>query len=46
MAWTGIRIRQYAVQSGMLGLRAAGLRRVLQGDTTIEEVLSVAAEVD
>jgi type IV pilus assembly protein PilB len=42
----GDQIRQYAAQSGMVSLREAGLRRVVQGDTTLEEVMSVAAEPD
>ena len=37
-------IRKHAVAKGMATLREAGLRRVMQGDTTIEEILRVSAE--
>jgi type II secretory ATPase GspE/PulE/Tfp pilus assembly ATPase PilB-like protein len=30
----------------MLSLREAGLRRVIRGDTTLEEVMSVVADAD
>jgi len=37
-------IRKYALGSGMVSLREAGLRRVLQGETTLDEVMSVVAD--
>jgi len=37
-------IRKYAADSGMVSLRESGFRRVLQGHTTLEEVLSVVAD--
>jgi type IV pilus assembly protein PilB len=37
-------IRKYAADSGMVSLREAGFRRVLQGQTTVEEVLTVVAD--
>jgi len=37
-------IRKYAADSGMLTLREAGLRRVVRGETTLEEVMSVVAD--
>jgi type II secretory ATPase GspE/PulE/Tfp pilus assembly ATPase PilB-like protein len=40
----GDAIRRSAIQAGMLTLRQAGFRRVLQGHTTLEEVMSVVAE--
>jgi type II secretory ATPase GspE/PulE/Tfp pilus assembly ATPase PilB-like protein len=40
----GDEIRKYATDSGMVGLREAGLRRVVQGHTTLEEIMSVAAD--
>jgi type IV pilus assembly protein PilB len=42
----GDQIRKYAADSGMVSLRAAGFRRVLQGQTTLEEVMSVVADQD
>jgi type IV pilus assembly protein PilB len=42
----GDQIRKHAKDSGMIGLRQAGLRRVMQGQTTLEEVMSVVAETD
>jgi type II secretory ATPase GspE/PulE/Tfp pilus assembly ATPase PilB-like protein len=42
----GDEIRRYAIQAGMVTLRQAGLRRVLQGQTTLEEVVSVVADED
>jgi type IV pilus assembly protein PilB len=42
----GDQIRKYATDSGMVSLREAGFRRVLQGDTTLEEVMSVVADLD
>jgi type II secretory ATPase GspE/PulE/Tfp pilus assembly ATPase PilB-like protein len=37
-------IRKYAAGNGMVSLREAGLRRVVQGQTTLEEVMSVVAD--
>ncbi len=37
-------IRQLAKEEGMMPLRQAGLRRVLDGMTTVEEVLRVTSE--
>jgi len=39
-------VRKYAVDSGMVSLREAGLRRVRQGQTTVEEILTVVADQD
>jgi type IV pilus assembly protein PilB len=39
-------VRKHAISSGMLSLREAGLRRVIQGETTLEEVMSVVADPD
>jgi type IV pilus assembly protein PilB len=39
-------IRKYAVASGMVSLRESGLRRVAQGDTTPEELMSVVVDPD
>ena len=39
-------VRKYAVDSGMVSLREAGLRRVRQGQTTMEEILTVVADQD
>src|SRR5262249_27409559 len=39
-------IRKHATDSGMLSLREAGLRKVAQGETTLEEVMSVVADSD
>ena len=37
-------IRRRAAGAGMMTLRQAGFRRVVRGDTTLEEVLSVVAD--
>jgi general secretion pathway protein E len=37
-------LREYAVQNGMLGLRQDGLRLVLSGITSLEELLRVSRE--
>ncbi len=42
----GDQIRKYAADSGMVTLREAGFRRVILGDTTVEEVMSVVADVE
>ena len=39
-------IRKHAGSSGMVGLRQAGLRRVIQGQTTLEEMMAVVADQD
>jgi general secretion pathway protein E len=39
-------IRKHAADSGMVSLHEVGLRRVICGDTTLEEVMSVVADVD
>ncbi|PYO29958.1 MAG: type II secretion system protein GspE, partial [Candidatus Rokuibacteriota bacterium] len=39
-------IRKHAAESGMVTLREAGLRRVMQGQTTLDEIMSVVAEQD
>ena len=39
-------IRKHAAESGMVTLREAGLRRVIQGQTTLDEIMSVVAEQD
>jgi len=39
-------IRKHAVESGMVSLREAGLRRVIQGQTTLDEIMAVVAEQD
>jgi type IV pilus assembly protein PilB len=39
-------IRKYAADSGMVTLRESGFRRVLQGHTTLEEIVAVVADVD
>ncbi len=39
-------IRKYAADNGMVSLREAGLRRVVQGQTTLEEVMQVVADQD
>jgi type IV pilus assembly protein PilB len=41
---SGDEVRKYATDSGMVGLRESGLRRVVQGLTTVEEIMSVAAD--
>jgi len=38
------RIQELALKSGMVPLRLAGLRKVAQGVTTLEEVLAVVAD--
>jgi len=40
----GDQVRKYAAGSGMVTLRESGLRHVLQGHTTVEEVMSVVAD--
>jgi type II secretory ATPase GspE/PulE/Tfp pilus assembly ATPase PilB-like protein len=42
----GDTIRRHAAETGMMTLRQAGFRRVLRGDTTLEEVLAVVADED
>jgi type IV pilus assembly protein PilB len=37
-------IRKLAANSGMMTLRETGLRRVVRGDTTLEEVMAVVAD--
>jgi type IV pilus assembly protein PilB len=37
-------VRKFAADSGMVSLRQAGFRRVIQGHTTLEEVMSVVAD--
>jgi type IV pilus assembly protein PilB len=37
-------IRKYALESGMVTLRDSGFRRVIQGQTTLEEVMAVVAD--
>ena len=37
-------IRKHAAEQGMLSLRSAGLRQVVQGHTTIEEVMAIVAD--
>jgi type IV pilus assembly protein PilB len=39
-------VRKYALESGMVTLREAGLRRVAQGQTTLEEVVAAVADQD
>ena len=39
-------IRRAAADAGMMTLRTAGFRRVVQGDTTLEEVMAVVADQD
>jgi type IV pilus assembly protein PilB len=39
-------IRKHAEESGMIGLRRAGLRRVIEGQTTLEEIIAVVADQD
>jgi type II secretory ATPase GspE/PulE/Tfp pilus assembly ATPase PilB-like protein len=39
-------IRKYAADTGMVSLREAGFRRVIQGHTTLEELMSVVADLD
>ena len=41
-----VEIRKHATESGMVSLREAGLWRVIRGDTTLEEVMSVVADAD
>jgi type IV pilus assembly protein PilB len=40
----GDQIQRHAVKSGMLTLRQGGLRRVIQGQTTLDEVMAVVAD--
>ena len=40
----GDQIKKYAADSGMVTLRESGFRRVVQGHTTVEEVMSVVAD--
>jgi type IV pilus assembly protein PilB len=40
----GDQIRKYALANGMVTLRESGFRRVSQGHTTVEEVMSVVAD--
>ena len=40
----GDSLRRHAVESGMMTLRQAGVRRALQGLTTMEEVMAVVAD--
>ncbi len=37
-------IRKYAADTGMVSLKEAGFRRVMQGQTTLEEIMSVVAD--
>jgi type IV pilus assembly protein PilB len=39
-------IKKYAADSGMVTLRESGFRRVMQGETTLEEIMSVVADQD
>ena len=39
-------IRKHAADSGMVSLRDAGLRRVIEGQTTLEEIMAVVADQD
>src|SRR5213593_2609368 len=39
-------VRKYAADSGMVTLREAGFRRVIQGQTTLDEIMSVVADQD
>jgi type IV pilus assembly protein PilB len=39
-------VRKYAADSGMVTLREAGFRRVIQGQTTLEEIMEVVADQD
>jgi type IV pilus assembly protein PilB len=40
----GDQIRRQAVEAGMLTLRQSGLRRAVQGQTSVEEVMAVVAD--
>ena len=42
----GDAIRKYAVEGGMVPLRQAGFRKVVQGITTLEEIMAVVADQD
>jgi type IV pilus assembly protein PilB len=42
----GDSVRKYALDAGMLTLRQAGLRRAIQGHTSLEEVMAVVADQD
>jgi type IV pilus assembly protein PilB len=37
-------IRRHAIEGGMVTLRQAGFRRVVQGHTTVEEIMAVVAD--
>ncbi len=39
-------VRKFAADSGMVTLREAGFRRVMQGQTTLDEIMSVVADQD
>jgi type IV pilus assembly protein PilB len=39
-------IQRHAVKSGMLTLRQGGLRRVVQGQTTLDEVIALVADTE
>ncbi len=39
-------VRKYAADSGMVTLREAGFRRIIQGQTTLEEIMEVVADQD
>jgi type IV pilus assembly protein PilB len=40
----GDTLRRHAVEAGMMTLRQAGFHRVLQGHTTVEEIMAVVAD--
>ena len=40
----GDQIKKYATESGMITLKDSGFRRVVQGHTTLEEVMTVVAD--
>jgi type IV pilus assembly protein PilB len=42
----GDQIQRHAVKSGMLTLRQGGLRRVVQGQTTLDEVIALVADTE
>jgi type IV pilus assembly protein PilB len=42
----GDQIQRYAAKSGMLTLRQCGMRRVLLGQTTLDEVIAVVADLE
>ena len=37
-------VRKYALASGMVTLRDAGLRRVIEGQTTLDEIMAAVAD--